>query len=249
MSIKQKYLKSRVLPLLVLSATLFSCVPKAGAQTATDIKPAGSAKLAISWRSHARLRHAVRKEHGDIMMGAEGVEFRSAKGRTLKWPFLEIKTFSLSVHSLAIETYTNRNRHLPGLQQYRFDLDQAIPPEVAAEFAREVQRPTRNEVPDPASPSILIVLAHHQTRIGGTNGALRFRKDGIDYVTSVADDNRSWRWADLQTLSRPDPYHLVVFGYRDTYSFDLKERVPQPLFDWLTEEVASHNAAESGLMQ
>ncbi len=239
MSIKQKYFKSRVLPLFVLSVTLFSYVPKAGAQTATDIKPAGSAKLAMSWQSHARLRHAVRKEQGDIVMGTEGMEFRSAKGRTLKWPFLEIKTFSLSSHSLAIETYMNRNRHLPGLQRYRFDLDQAVPPDVAAELAREVQRPTRNAVPDPASPSILIVLAHHQTHTGGTNGALRLRKDGIDYVTSVADDNRSWRWADLQTLSKPDPYHLVVFGYRDTYSFDLKEPVPQPLFDRLTDEVES----------
>lgn len=237
-----------MLPVLVLSASLFFYIPKADAQTAKDLKPVGSAKVTTSWQSPAKLQHTMSKEHGTIVIGAEGVEFRSAKGRTLKWPFLEIKTFSLSSHSLALETYTNRNRHLPGMQRYRFAFDQAVPPAVAAELGREVQRPSRNAVPDPASTGIREVFAHHRTRTGGTNGTLRFREDGIDYVTNVAEDNRSWRWADLQTLSKPDPYHLLVFGYRDTYAFDLKETVSQSLFNRLTNEVASHNESESRLL-
>jgi len=63
---------------------------------------------------------------------------------------------------------------------------------------------------------------------------------------TTARDARSWRWADLETLSNPDPYHLLVFGYRDAYAFDLKEPLSQALFNRLTDEIDAHNAAESG---
>ncbi|HUZ95961.1 MAG TPA: hypothetical protein VMU57_13720, partial [Edaphobacter sp.] len=106
-------------------------------------------------------------------------------------------------------------RHLPGVERFRFHLDRAVPPEVAAELARDAQRPSQNAVPNPASQGI-VIPAHHRTLTGGTNGTLRFRDGGIDYVTNAAGDSRSWRWADLQTLSNPDPYHLLIFGYRDT---------------------------------
>ena len=243
----QEYLKWRMLPVVVLSASLFFHIPKAGAETAKDPNQADT-RISMSWQSHAKLHHFVGKEHGDIAMGADGIEFRSEKGRTLKWPFLEIQTFSLSSHRLDIRTYNNRNRHLPGMQRYRLDLEQAVPPEIAAGLARQVRRPSRNVIPDPGMTSISNVSVHHRTRTGGTNGTLRFREDGIDYVTSVASDNRSWRWNDLQTLSKPDPYHLLVFGYRDTYNFDLKEPLSQTVFNRSADQVSSSSMAEPGRM-
>jgi hypothetical protein len=243
LSVDRKYLKWHVLSVLVLSASLFFPFSEADAETARDFQQANT-ETSVSWQSLAKLHHTVGKEHGDIVIDANGIEFRSEKGRTLKWPFLEIRTFSLSAHSLDIQTYKNRNRHLPGMQPYRFDLDQAVPPEVAAVLAREVRRPSQNIVPNPASQVIGNVHVHHRTLTGGTNGTLRFREDGIDYITSVAGDNRSWRWSDLQTISKPDPYHLLVFGYRDTYTFDLKEPLPQSLLNRATDEVASHNVTE-----
>jgi hypothetical protein len=131
------------------------------------------------------------------------------------------------------------------MQRFRFDLDQAVPPQLAAELARKVQRPSQNAVPDPASQGI-VIPAHHRTLTGGTNGTLRFSDGEIDYVTDTPGDSRSWRWADLQTLSDPDPYHLLVFGYRDTYTFDLKEPLPQSLFYRLVDAVDAQNAAEPG---
>jgi hypothetical protein len=236
-------LKWYVWPVLVLCASLSPYLPGAGAETAQDRATPG--KTAVSWQSPAKLHHTVGKEKGDFMIAADGIEFRSGKGRTMNWPFLEVQTFHLSPHTLAIETYQNRKGILPGMQRFRFDLDQAVPPNVAAELARRVQRPSQNAVPDPASPGVAIP-AHHRTGTGGTNGTLRLRDGGIDYVTTVAGDSRSWRWADLQTLSDPDPYHLLVFGYRDTYTFDLKEPLQRSLFYRLIDAVDAHNAAESG---
>lgn len=240
----RKHLKWRVWPVLVLAAGLSPYLPVAGAEIAQDIRYAGPETAPVSWQSPAKLRHVVGRDNGDLTIGAEGIEFRSGKGRTIKLSYLEVQSFLLSPHCLAIETYQNRKRHMPGVEWYRFELAKVVPPEVAAELSKEVRRPSQNAVPDPAAQGI-VIPAHHRTVRGGTNGTLRIRDVGIDYVTDVAGDSRSWRWADLQTLSDPDPYHLFVFGYRDTYTFDLKEPLPQALFYRLIDALDAHHAAVS----
>lgn len=241
----RKHLKWCVWPVLVLAAGLSPYLPVAGAEIAQDIKRAGPETAPVSWQSPAKLRHVVGRENGDLTIDSEGIEFQSGKGRTIKLPYLEVQSFLLSPRSLTIETYQNLKRHMPGVERYRFELAKAVSPEVAAELSKEVRRPSQNAVPNPAAQGI-VIPAHHRTVRGGTNGALRIRDGGIDYVTDVAGDGRSWRWADLQTLSNPDPYHLFVFGYRDTYTFDLKEPLSQSLFYRMVDALDRHSSAESG---
>jgi len=199
----------------------------------------------LPWTSPVKLHHVIGQEKGTLSITGEGIAFRSLKGRTVSWDYFQVQTFSLSPQTLAVETYQNRNLHLPGVQRFRFDLDQVVSARIAAELARKIQRPSQNEVPDPASKGVAIP-AHHRALTAGTNGILRFTDGGIDYVTDVRGDSRSWRWADLQSLSEPDPFHLLVFGYRDTYTFDLKARLPQSLFYRLIDALDAQNASESG---
>jgi hypothetical protein len=237
-------LKWQVWPVLVLAASLSPCLPAQSAEIVQDRQQAASEEPSPSWQSPAKLRRAVGSEKGDLLVGANGIEFRSGKGQTLKLSYLEMQTFHLSPHRLVIETYQNRKKHMPGVERLRFEMTESVSPQVAADLAREVQRPSQNAVPAPAAQGI-VILAHHKSLAGGTNGILRFRDGGIDYVTGTPDDSRSWRWADLQTLSSPDPYHLLAFGYRDTYSFDLKELLPQSLYYRLVDEIDAQSAAES----
>jgi hypothetical protein len=234
-----------VIPALVLAASLLVFLPRAAAQNSPGRDQASARQIVEAWESTARMHQAIGAEKGDLKIGEEGIEFRSQKGRTVKWPFAEVQTFLLSPHALALETYENRKHHLGGMQRFRFDLDRAVPPELAAELSRRIQRPSQNEVPDPGTQGI-VLPAHHRTLTGGTNGTLCLSKSGIDYVTAVRGDSRSWRWADLQTLSDPDPFHLLVFGYRDTYFFDLKEPLSPSLFYRLVDALDAHNMAEPG---
>ena len=231
-----------LLSVLAFSTSLLVCLPQAIAQKAQDRDQTGAAQKVMPWESPARLHQAFGRERGDLKIGDEGIEFRSQKGSTVKWRFVEVQTFLLSPRTLAIETYENRKHHLPGMQRFRFDLDQAVPPEIAAELSLKIQRPSQNAVPDPALQGV-VIPAHHRTLTGGTNGALRLSDGGIDYVTGVRGDSRSWRWDDLQTLSDPDPFHLLVFGYRDTYTFDLKEPLSRSLFYRMVNALDAHNAA------
>lgn len=244
-AMNRKRLMWYLLPALVLSASLEICPAQAVPQKAQDQNLANPKHKIMSWESPARLHKLMGTEKGTLIIGGDGMEFRFENGRSMKWPFLEIQTFLLAPQRLAIETYENRKHHLPGMQRFRFDLDQAVPPERAAELSREIQRPSQNAVPDPASQGV-VIPAHHRTLTGGTNGILRLSDSGIDYVTGVRGDSRSWRWADLQTLSAPDPFHLLVFGYRDTYTFDLKAPLSQSLFYRMVDAIDAQNATEQG---
>ncbi len=238
-----KTLRWRIMPVLVLTVGLCPYLFSTGAGIAQDSNQMRPEVTFHSWQSPAQLRHIVGKQKGNLTIDAGGLEFQPQNGLALKWPFLEIQTFHLSLQSLAIETYGNRKGHLPGMQRYRFDLDQKVPAPVAAELAREVQRPSQNAIPDPGVQSV-VIAAHHRTRLGGTNGTLRFRDDGIDFVSSTGSDSRSWRWADLQTLSNPDRYHLFLFGFRDTYAFDLKEPLSRQVFNHISDEIWRYNESE-----
>lgn len=241
----RRYLQRQRLSALALSASLFPFFHGAGNVMAQSLKQPSAERSFVAWQSPAKLHRLVGTEKGDLRIGTNGIEFESVSHGTEKWTFQDIQTFRLSSRSLVIETYQNRKRHLPGIERYKLDLDQPVPPMIAAELARAVQRPSQNAVPDTTSQS-LEISAHHRTLTGGTNGTLRFRDDGIDYVSRTAADNRSWRWADLETVSNPDPWHLFVFGYRDTYAFDLKERVSRETLNHISDEIWAHNDSNGG---
>lgn len=230
--------------LLSAIAVVLSGIPMI-AQTAQQ--PAGQpdhpANTSLKWESLARMHRTflLGKDRGTLAVDAEGIEFRTTNGRSLRWTFEDIHTAFLAPHRLVLETYVNRSLHRPGEQRYEFHLSEAMPPSVAAALATRIARPVQNADPDPSAPAIATIPVRHRTLTGGTNGVLRFRKEGIDYLAPSSGDSRSWRWADLQTLSQPDAYHLFVFGFRDTYTFDLKTQLSRKVFDRATDEIYAHS--------
>ena len=197
----------------------------------------GSAATATRWQSPARLCHLITKTRGTLVIDDRGVEFRPQKGLPLRWPYVEIQSFNLTARHLELETYQDRSRHFPGDREFHFDLENGVPPAVAEEFARRVQKPVENGRPNPAAPALASLPARHRTFGGGTNGVLRFRKGGIDYVAAGGRGSRSWRWSDIETLAHPDPYHFSVQGYRETFDFELKQPMSRKLFDRLWDAV------------
>jgi hypothetical protein len=72
---------------------------------------------------------------------------------------------------------------------------------------------------------------------GGSNGTLRLKDTGIDYVTESGRDSRTWRWADIQTIANPNPYELRVTGYRETVEFDLKKPLARVVFEQMWDRL------------
>ncbi len=185
----------------------------------------------------ARWLHGLRKTSGTLTLGDSGVEFRPTHGSPLRWSYVEIQTFTLSPRRLILTGYENRKWHFHGERSFRFDLESPIPPSVAAEFARRVGKPVENGAPAPDASAFATLPARHRTLGGGTNGVLRFRDEGIDYVTPNGRGGRSWRWADIETLANPDPFHFRVGAYRETFTFELKQPMSKSLFDRLWNDL------------
>ena len=210
--------------------------------TATDAVAQGDSAHALKWQSPARLHHGLKTKRGSLILSGDGIDFRCDEARfSHHWPYSEVKTFDLTSLRLVITDYENRPHRMPGERRFRFDLANSIPPAVAAQLALRVGKPVRNGDPDPKGPSLVTIPARHGTRFGGTNGTLRFRDDGIDYVAAGGEGSRSWRWSDIQTLANPDPYHFRIGGYRDIFEFELKQPMPRQLFDRLWDRLYARN--------
>lgn len=191
----------------------------------------------LNWGSSARWRHGLKKTSGTVSIADSGIDFQAANGFQLRWQFQDVQTFDLSPRHLTVTGYENRRWDLPGERRFSFDLASAVPPAVADALSERIAKPAVNGVPDPKAPAFAALGARHQTRGGGTNGVLRFRKSGIDYVTRSGRGARDWRWADIQTLAFPDAYHFRIGGFREIFEFELKEPMSNELFDRLWNDV------------
>lgn len=214
----------------VAPSLLQAAAPVANSQRAGTVKN-------LNWQSRARWRHCLKKTSGTLVFNNRGVEFQALKGKRLRWSFEEVQTFKLSPHHFKLTSYENRRWHLPGERSFEFDIKSAVPPAAAALLARRVGKPVKNADPSLNAPAFVTLGARHPTRCGGTNGVLRFRNSGIDYVTNSGRGARSWSWRDIQTIANPDPYHFSVGGYLETFAFELKEPMTKELFDRLWNDV------------
>ena len=230
---------------------LYVCEPRLGlatfrqsvtAESQTAIPSSADPTGALNWKAAAWLVHEGSKTAGTLSVDNQGITLQPDKGSSLRWSFEELSSVELGPRSLIVKTYEPRGWHAPGTRQIRFRLQTNFPPAVAGEIAQRVQRPSRNGDPIEKRESSAALPVHHRaTWGGGSNGVLRFHEGGIDYVSPGGADSRSWRWADIETLSSPDPFHLIVFAYLETYSFDLKQPLKQTAYDRLTDELYRHH--------
>jgi hypothetical protein len=112
-----------------------------------------------------------------------------------------------------------------------------MPPEIAAQLTERVGKPVRNGLPLPSAAVLTEIPAHRRMWSGGSNGTLRLKDTGIDYVTENRRDSRTWRWADIQTIANPNPYELRVTGYRETVEFDLKQPLARAVFEQMWDRL------------
>jgi hypothetical protein len=204
-----------------------------------------SSDPSLNWQCPARENHWIGGTDGTLSIDTSGVEFKPDKSSPQRWTFLEIRILELMPRRLTLTEYEDRGRLRPGYRRHQFDLQAEMPPSLAAEVARRIRRPVKNGNPDTALPAFGSIAARHRTLWGGTNGTLRFQDGGISYLSQAGEDSRSWRWTDIQTLSNPDPYHLLLFGYLETYSFELKEPMTRNLFDQLSDKIYEHSPFNS----
>jgi hypothetical protein len=196
----------------------------------------GSAEPPL-WQTPAQWHRSLKKTvPGTLVLDDEGLEFRSTKVNH-RWTYAEIHTFDLSTRELTLTSYQNRSWHKPGELTFHFTWSEAIPPDIAAQFSERVGKPVRSGVPLPSVAILSEIPAHHRVWSGGSNGTLRLKDSGIDYVTKDSRDSRTWRWVDIQTIANPNPYELRVAAYREVFEFDLKQPLARTVFEQMWDRL------------
>ena len=189
------------------------------------------------WQAPANWHRLLKKDvPGSLVLDDTGVEFRSPKFNR-RWAYIDIHSFDLSARELTLDSYQNRPWHAPGEQRYQFTLSEPMPPEIAAQLTDRVGKPVRNGVPLQRVAALSEISAHRRAWSGGSNGTLRLKDTGIDYVTESGRDSRTWRWADIQTIANPNPYDFRVTGYRETVEFDLKLPLARVVFEQMWDRL------------
>lgn len=189
-----------------------------------------------------------RNEPGELEITAEGFAYTSLSGKTnLKLPFGGIRKADLSdPNRIRIETYDRSKIRAGANRVYTFHLKGATLNDHLRRFVAEhVARPAIASYPLDSEPGYTIP-AYHRNLLGGTSGTLEIGRAGIRFVSTAAKESRTWPFHDIESIGSPDPFHFRVSTYSETYTFDLKQRLPEEAYLLAWQHIYGNAAKNPG---
>ncbi len=199
---------------------------------------------AQSFEYAVKHRHIFQDCRGTLKIDADGVEYRTAHYKdSRKWKFDNIRTLEIkSPTEISIVTYEDQKRWAGKDKVFEFTLlDKKANPELAEFLLKHVKRPLELAVfpEDGEKPEFEIPVKHLHT-IVGAEGMLRIYRDKIVFQSSKVGDSRYWRLEDIERFSQPDRFRFQIVTYvpkaggpTETYNFQLKEDLPEGVYDYL----------------
>jgi hypothetical protein len=177
--------------------------------------------------------HIPRKEAGRLEISNTGVRYRSEQQKTaIDIPLSRVYKADVSDPKvIRIEIYDVAARRLLGRQVHVFRLRDGEHDNRLARFlSGAIQRPVVGSFGLESKPDVEIP-AYHRHRFGGCHGTIRIEAGGISFQSDRAEDSRTWRYRDIETVGTMNAFHFRVTTLAGTFNFDLKERLPQPVYD------------------
>ena len=189
--------------------------------------------------------------HGTLVFGEGSIAFRTAAQKDAReWKFADLKQLRiLSPTRIQLDTYEEQGRLRLGADRaYTFDVTDPISSELVAFLQGRIDRPFVTAVmpPLPLTPLFRTAVKHAHGR-GGSDGALMLYDGGLAYAATRDDDARFWRFQDIFAVLALDPFRLQVLAYERgsgrtrPFTFDLKETLPDGMYDALWQRVNRPN--------
>lgn len=218
----------------------------------------GAEGVAQDFRLPVRHDHRLRSCRGELLITADGIEYRTAHApHARRWTFEEIRMIVLASRcEIVLHTYEAHWWTWGRDRAFRFTtMSQEIPAEMSAFLSARVRRPLATSVVAADGTPLREVAARHRHRFGGCQGTIRIYADRIVYESRDRPrDSRAWRWADILRVGRFGPYSLEIATYEPeiggptrVYVFDLKTDLSEEAYDFVWERVyrTAHRAGES----
>lgn len=189
-----------------------------------------------------RTRPLQKDEPGQLRIDTSGIEYQSANEKTsIRVPFIEVHEMDVSDPSaIRIETYEMLKRKLSGRRSYVFRLASSRRVEEndrLTEFLSDrIHRPLLGSQTFAIKPEFEIP-AYHRHVLNGCNGTLQIAPEGIRFLSTREDHSRTWKYSEIQTIGGSDPFSFRVTTLAETFSFDLKDRLPKEAYELVWQRV------------
>lgn len=189
-----------------------------------------------------------RAEPGKLEITDAGFSYVSDNRRTaITLPFSDIRGADVSDPTrITFETFDITKRRLGGRTVLSFRLREGSHPEELAHFlAAHVKRPVVGSYALPNAGSFEIP-AYHRHLLRGAHGTLIIGPEAIRFLSEKTKEPRTWLYRDIETIGTSDRFHFRVTTYAETFTFDLKERLPEEAYRLAWQNVYRVEPASRG---
>src|SRR5439155_18703743 len=189
-----------------------------------------------------RSRSMQKDESGQLRINEAGIQYHSTNGKTsFHLPFIDVHEMDVADPSaIRIETYEMLKRKLSGRRSYVFRLVSSRAGDendrLTQFLSERIRRPMLRSQTIAAKPEFEIP-AYHRHVLNGCNGTLQITPEGIRFVSAKEDHSRTWKYSEVQTIGGSDPFSFRVTSLAETFTFDLKDRLPTEAYELVWQRV------------
>jgi hypothetical protein len=199
-------------------------------------------------RFEARHKHFNGSCTGVLAVDEQGISFKGPKKHGWTWKYHEIQELKLAPNSIRVLTYQDRRMHLGADAAYEFQ--GTVPGELYAIWRERLDQRFVAELADAQVKPQWRIPAKHLTRLSGAHGILEVGPDRIVFATDRRDESRTWRFSDIDNISRSGPFQLTIttferarfhYGDRKGFNFELKQALSEARYDELWRTIQREN--------
>jgi hypothetical protein len=184
--------------------------------------------------------HTLGSCDGKLIATDQEIRYDAIDGKHSRmWAYIDIQKLDVaSPTRLVLKTFESHSwKNLERDKVFEFSLLEAKVTPEQQEFLRgKLSRPMVARLVEKTEGSTLLPVRHRH-RLGGCEGQLSVEEERLVYLTDHASDNRTWKLREIETLGSPDPYHLRVTTYNETFTFDLKSPLNPKVYDSLWKKI------------
>ncbi len=205
------------------------------------------------FRYQVRHQQLPKGATGTLTINSQGVSFQEAakKGSSAKhtwsWTFEDIQQIEIAPRLLRVLTYKDSRWKLGADSGFQFALTSDGSFRDAYEFLKtRLDQRLVAALPDNEVKAIWEVPVKHLLRFGGDQGVLAFGEDRIVYASDKKNESRTWRYADIDSISSSGPFQLTITSYERAlvhygnlkgFNFQLKRPLREDQYDRLWQRV------------
>lgn len=203
---------------------------------------------AESFEFRVKHDHTLGSCEGKLITGDREIRYEAADGKhSQSWAYIDIQKLDVASRTrLVLKTFQSQSwKKLEKDKVFDFSVVEGkLTPEHQEFFRAKLSRPMVARLVEKVEGSTLLPVRHRHS-VGGCEGQLSVEEERLIYLTDHASDNRVWKLREIETFGSPDPYHLRVTTYDETFTFDLKSPLDQKTYEFLWKRIYRLESAQA----